>query len=74
MNFSQDILTVLLISIFAQSAGTELSTNSNYLLLLLLALSSSGNSCGCNNCGCNNCCTNPCSSCGSCNSCGGRLF
>lgn len=69
MNFSQDILTVLLLSVFAQSTGTELSTNSNYLLLLLLALSSSGNSCGCNNC-----CTNPCSSCGSCNSCGGRLF
>ncbi|MDD3397190.1 MAG: hypothetical protein PHR96_01445 [Clostridia bacterium] len=62
MNFSQDIVLVLLISIFAQSTGTELATNTNFLLLLLLALSAQ-NQC-CNPCGCppNPC--NPCNQCG----------
>lgn len=70
MNFSQDILLVLLISIFAQSSGTELSTNSNFLLLLLLALNGQNNR-GCCGCGCNSC---GCYSCG-CNSCGcGNTF
>lgn len=62
MNFSNDILLVLLLSIFAQSSGTELSTNSNYLLLLLLALSAQNGccnySCGCNCNPCNSCCNN----------------
>lgn len=58
MNFSQEILLVLLISIFAQSTGTELATNSNFLLLLLLALSAKNqcNPCGCPPNPCNPCC------------------
>ncbi len=57
MNFSQDILLVLLLSIFAQSTGTELANNTNFLLLLLLALSGNnwyGGGCGCNS-GCSSC-------------------
>ena len=52
MNFSQDILIVLLIAIFAQSTGTELANNTNFLLLLLLALAGFNNNRG--NCCCNN--------------------
>lgn len=50
MNFSQDILLVLLIAIFAQSTNTELANNTNFLLLLLLALAGFNNfgSCCCN--------------------------
>lgn len=59
MNFSQDILLVLLISVIAQSSGTELATNTNFLLLLLLALSGSRNQC--NTCGCP---PDPCNPCG----------
>ncbi|MDD2227257.1 MAG: hypothetical protein PHH71_01570 [Clostridia bacterium] len=54
MNFSQDILLVLMLSIFAQSTGTELATNTNFLLLLLLALSA------------NRCCTPTCDPCNPC--------
>ena len=61
MNFSQDIVLVLLISIFAQSTGTELATNTNFLLLLLLALSAQNQ--GCNQCGCP---PNPCNPCNPC--------
>ena len=71
MNFSRDILSVLLLSIFASSTGTDLANNSNILLILLLALSNN-NSCGCNN-GCNSC--NSCNNCNSCNcGCNNRLF
>lgn len=38
MTFSQDILIVLLIGVIAQATNTELATNTNFLLLLLLAL------------------------------------
>ena len=38
MNFSQDILLVMLIGIIASASGTDLATNTNILLLLLLAL------------------------------------
>ena len=55
MNFSQDILIVLLIAIFAQSTGTELANNTNFLLLLLLALAGFNNGFGFGN---NCCCTN----------------
>ena len=56
MNFSQDILLVLLMSILASATGTDLANNSTILLILLLALYpnnsyNSQNSCGC---GCNN--------------------
>lgn len=56
MNFSQDILLVLLISVVASATGTDLATNSNILLILLLALYPSFNN-GCQNscgCSCNN--------------------
>lgn len=54
MNFSQDILIVLLIAIFAQATGTELANNTNFLLLLLLALAGFNHGFGFNNCCCNN--------------------
>lgn len=60
MNFSQDIMLILMISIFAQSTGTELATNTNFLLLLLLALSA--------NRGCPQICCDPCNPC-RCNPC-----
>jgi len=58
MNFSQEILMVLLISVIAQSTGTELATNSNFLLLLLLSLSGRNQCipCGCPPDPCNPCC------------------
>lgn len=56
MNFSQDILLVILISTIATGTGTDLATNSNILLIILLALYCNyGN--GCQNtcrCGFNN--------------------
>ena len=54
MNFSQDILLVLLISILTNATGTELANNSTILLILLLALyGNTSNQSNCN-CGCNN--------------------
>ena len=38
MNFSQDVLLVLIISIYAASTNTDLNTNTNFLLLLLMIL------------------------------------
>lgn len=53
MNISQDILLVLLISIITSATGTDLATNSNILLILLLALTAN-NQGGCTNqCACN---------------------
>ena len=53
MNFSQDILLVLLISILASSTNTELANNTNILLILLLALAGNypnfNNRCQCQN-------------------------
>ena len=69
MSFSQDIFSVLLLSIFASNTGTDLANNSNILLILLLALANNNNSCGCNNCGCNN---SSCNNCGC--GCNNRLF
>ena len=56
MNFSQDVLLVLLISIIAGATNTDLANNTNILLILLLALA--GNN-GFNNCPQNNCMGNP---------------
>lgn len=50
MNFSNEILLVMLIGIIASATDTDLATNTNILLLLLLILLSNGNSCG-------NCCS-----------------
>ena len=51
MNFSQDILLVMLIGIIASASGTDLATNTNILLLLLLALAglptTQNGNCGC---------------------------
>ena len=52
MNFSQDILMVLLISVVANATNTELANNSNILLILLLAMYGNNNQNTCN-CGCN---------------------
>lgn len=69
MNFSNDILLILLLSILSSPVGedgeVDFASNTNFLLLLLLVLNSSrateqllGNN-GCNSC-------NSCNSCGSC--------
>lgn len=54
MNFSNDVLLVLLLSIFTSANNVDLNNNTNFLLLLLLVLS--GNTCsscsGCNPCSC----------------------
>ena len=59
MNFSNEILLVMLIGIIASATDTDLATNTNILLLLLLILLSN-DGCGCNN----NCCNSGCNSCG----------
>lgn len=68
MNFSNDVLLVLLLSILTspvdEDGNVDFGSNTNFLLLLLLVLQNSRNidSC-CNTCSsCNNC-----SSCSSCN-------
>lgn len=66
MNFSNDVLLVLLLSIFASANNIDLNTNTNFLLLLLLILS--GLNTGCNSCGCN-----PCNVGGNCITCAGRF-
>ncbi|MGI5842207.1 MAG: hypothetical protein ACOX6H_02810 [Christensenellales bacterium] len=53
MFFSNDILFAFLISVIASATNTDLATNTNILLLLLLALQ--GNNSGC----CENRCCNP---------------
>lgn len=45
MNISQDVLLVLLLSIFTSANNVDLNTNSNFLLLLLLVLTMEGNTC-----------------------------
>ncbi|MCI6542736.1 MAG: hypothetical protein MR423_02955 [Firmicutes bacterium] len=57
MNFSNEILLVMLIGIIASATDTDLANNTNILLLLLLILLSSGG------CGYNSCCRS-CDSCG----------
>lgn len=39
MNFSQEILFAILISVIASATNTDLANNTNFLLLMLLALS-----------------------------------
>ena len=60
MNLTNDILLILLLSVFTTATDTDLNTNTNFLLLLLLVLSGQS-SCGCNSCGCNSCGCNRCS-------------
>ena len=80
MNFSNDVLLILLLSILSSPADengeVDFSSNTNFLLLLLLVLQNnraldSVNNCLCNNginCnGCNNCGCNGCNSCSTCN-------
>ena len=81
MNFSNDILLILLLSILSTPAdddgNVDFATNTNFLLLLLLILQTSRavdslNNCLCNsgnNCNnCNNCCdNNNCKVCNRCN-------
>lgn len=60
MNLSQEILLILLFSLFSGTADGD-APGSNFLLLLVLLLSLFNNEssgCGCNNnrCGCNNNC------------------
>ena len=40
--FSQDVLLILLLSVFTSANNIDLNTNSNFLLLLLLVLSMEG--------------------------------
>lgn len=66
MNFSNDVLLVLLLSILTspvdEEGNVDYGSNTNFLLLLLLVLQNSRNI--------DNCC-NTCSSCNNCSSCGG---
>lgn len=69
-NFSQELLFLILIGVFANANDVDLSNNTTILLLLALILfNGQSNGCGCNNncgynnnCGCNNncCCRNQC--------------
>lgn len=80
MNFSNDILLILLLSILSapvnEDGEVDYANNTTFLLLLLLVLQSSRavenlNSCLCNNginC-CNNSCNNSCNSCNECSGC-----
>lgn len=56
MNFTQDVLFVLLIGVIASATDTDLATNTNILLLILLFLSTQDNtnngSCCSSNLGC----------------------
>lgn len=47
---SQEILFALLISVIASATNTDLANNTNFLLLLLLALSGGQNTNTCNPC------------------------
>ncbi len=55
MNFSQDVMLVLLLGLLANQNDTNLATNSNILLLLLLALAGINNNDN-NNWSCANTC------------------
>lgn len=61
MNFSNEILLVMLIGVVASATDTDLANNTNMLLLLLLVLIQCG-------------CCNPCNPCDQCNTacCGNR--
>jgi hypothetical protein len=79
MNFSNDILLILLLSILStptdENGDVDFANNTNFLLLLLLVLQSSRavenlGTCLCNNgincCGNNSCNNNGCSACSGC--------
>jgi len=79
MNFSNDILLILLLSILStpsdENGDVDFANNTNFLLLLLLILQSSRgveniSECLCNNgincCNNNNSCNNGCSACRGC--------
>lgn len=51
-NLTSEVLLVLLIGVIASATGTDLATNTNILLLILLFLSSTG---GCGNSCCSSC-------------------
>lgn len=56
MDFSQDVLLVLLLSIVSSAGNVDLNTNTNFLLLLLLTLSNNNTGCNtCNRCNCPSC-------------------
>jgi hypothetical protein len=79
MNFSNDVLLILLLSILSTPADedgdVDFANNTNFLLLLLLVLQSSRaveslNNCLCNNgINCNGNCCNNCNNCSVCNRC-----
>ena len=76
MNFSNDILLILLLSILSTPADengeVDFSSNTNFLLLLLLVLQNSRALDSFNNCLCNNginCFNNCCNGCNNCNNC-----
>lgn len=50
MNFTQDVLLVLLIGVIAAATDTDLATNTNILLLILLFLSTQDNLSTCSSC------------------------
>lgn len=74
MNFSNDVLLILLLSILTTPADEEgnvdFASNTNFLLLLLLVLQNSRSLDNMNSC--NTC--NSCNNCNSCNSCNRLLF
>ena len=74
MNFSNDVLLILLLSILSTPENDEgevdFANNTNFLLLLLLVLQSSRTTENLNRCLCNNGYTS-CNSCNNCNSCPG---
>lgn len=69
MNFSNDVLLILLLSILTTPADEEgnvdFASNTNFLLLLLLVLQNSRSLDNYLSTGCNTC--NTCNSCSSCN-------
>lgn len=74
MNFSNDVLLILLLSILTSPADengeVDFANNTNFLLLLLLVLQNSRNiDCCCNS----NFSCNSCSNCNNCNQCN-RFF
>ena len=72
MNFSNDVLLILLLSILSTPADengeVDFANNTNFLLLLLLVLQGNRSVENLNNCLCNNGC-NTCNNCNNCNSC-----
>lgn len=71
MNFSNDVLLILLLSILSSPADedgeVDFATNTNFLLLLLLVLNNSRATESIAQCtGCSTCGTNTCNTCNTC--------